>query len=116
MDEVDVPADRISRERVLKKLDALSTEARREVLFELQKLADSGALQRERVAIVNDKYDVYIFEPSPPASIVVISDPGTAKHVLADLDTSTPTPRQAAEIGARAIGEIVKTIYLPDRS
>ena len=113
---VDLPGNPILRDRLDRKLRSLRDEATCHVFHEIDKLADSGALRKERVAILNDRYDVYVLEPSLPApKVIVVVDPGRAEAIIVDFSDRTPNPRAAASASAEALGEAVDTIHVFQR-
>ena len=86
-----------------------------EVAFELSKLSETQLLQKERIAILNDKYDVYVFTTSNQ-NLVVVHEPGRDNAMFADLVRATPTPHSAANSCARALNVAVLAIDVIDRS
>lgn len=104
------------RPEVVRKWRALENGPACEVLFELEKLADSGALDKERVAVLNDRYDVYVLEPPPPApKVIAVADPREAIAVIVDLVDGMPDPHMAASWSADALGEPVGSIHVFER-
>jgi hypothetical protein len=86
-----------------------------DVDFELAKLSETGPLQKERIAILNDKYDVYVFRTSKQ-NVVVVHEPGRDNAVLADLVRAAPTAHSAANSCARALNITMLSVHVIDRS
>ena len=84
------------------KLLALNDEVYLAVKFELQKIGATNLLRKERVAVLNDKYDIYVLDASDH-KIIVAHEPGSDSAMLVDLLLVNPTPHLAASSCAVAL-------------
>jgi len=92
---------------------ALADNTAYEVLFEAEKLARTPLIETERVAVLNDRYDIYVLDPGAAAPVlIVVRDPLERKSLIARITAERIAPRQAAELAAAAAGLPVDDVFL----
>ena len=95
------------------RLPALDDDAALAVLHELNKLSAIGMLAKERKAVLNDRFDIYILEPDlVPPHPVILYDPNERCALLAELAPHRPNATQAATWAALAAGIVVRSIHV----
>jgi hypothetical protein len=99
-------------EEVEETLDAMDDDQALAFFHELDKLAKTSALEKERVAVLNDRLDVYVLCPSLPELFLVTGrDPGKRRSVVAKVMDRGPSAMEAAEMVASAFGLRVISIH-----
>jgi hypothetical protein len=96
---------------VKSKLSTLGDDDFLAVEFEIEKFARTRVLDKERVAVLNDRYDVYIFAAST-FGVVIAHEPGSTDATLADLSNPAPTPHAAASRCAQALNIAIRSIHV----
>ncbi len=111
------PDDPALAEALILRLKGLPERERVAVTFEIEKLEDIRAAQRDglasqAVATFNRRYDVFVLEPVPGPSLIVAQDKRTDRFKLADICATWPRVDFAIAKAAAAFGETVEEQHI----
>ena len=104
--------------RSLKQIAARSPAAYVEISTMIKGIRQSGLAGETGIAVLNNRYDIYLLEPaSPGVPVLLVADPATPDRcMIADAGPfSTTSKRQkvhAATAAAAAIGVVPTDIYI----
>jgi hypothetical protein len=88
------------------------TEAR-SFFHGIDKLAHTPALEKERVAVLNDRFDIYLLEAAVVEQVLTVArDPGPKRSLVVSVTPRRPSGDQAARDAAVALKVPVISVHV----
>ncbi|SLN33826.1 hypothetical protein [Oceanibacterium hippocampi] len=110
---IRLPADDALAERIVAALRALPATVRSSLFHAMAQIDRYPVLPRERVAVLNDRYDVHVVRLARGGChAVLVCEPDGRDIVLAGITGSRPSARRAATLAAVALDVPVLDIHL----
>ena len=102
--KIDLPDEPELRNKIEKAILALDPQPRAALLSELKVRDPDGMIPKERVDLLDNLHDVYVFPLGrrTPCAVVVVSGYDN-RHILAGVTTKRPTREEAKALAAAAL-------------